>query len=131
MLSTLPSTQQQLEDKETGVFVPSYNQIADAIGASKNKYHRIRTEKQVKKDLLELRGETNGVIPTGTIFSQIVKSKGWTKVDKDLEAKVHSFIQNHPNVVQSPIMNDYVSVKDKDDPSVVHKVPKLLLQVSI
>ena len=28
-------------------------------------------------------------------------------------------------------MNDYVRVKDKADPSVVHKVPKLLLQVSI
>ena len=68
VLSTLPSTQQQLEDKENGVFVPSYNQIADAFGVSKNKYHRIRTEKQVKRDLLELRGETNGVIPTETIF---------------------------------------------------------------
>ena len=98
VLSTLPSTQQQLEDKQNGVFVPSYNQIADAIGVSKNKYHRIRTEKQVKRDLLELRGETDGVIPTGTIFSQIVKSKGWTKVDKDLEQKVHSFIENHRNV---------------------------------
>ena len=28
-------------------------------------------------------------------------------------------------------MNDYVSVKDRDDPSVVHKVPKLLLQITI
>ena len=28
-------------------------------------------------------------------------------------------------------MNDSVSVKDKADPSVVHKLPKLLLKVSI
>ena len=28
-------------------------------------------------------------------------------------------------------MNDYISVKDKADPSVVHKVPKLLLQITI
>ena len=28
-------------------------------------------------------------------------------------------------------MNDYVSVKDKADPSVVHKVPKLLLQIMV
>ena len=28
-------------------------------------------------------------------------------------------------------MNDYISVKDKADPAVVHKVLKLLLQVSI
>ncbi len=74
---------------------------------------------------------TNGILVTGTLFSQVVKSKGWTKVDKDLEEKVHSFITNHPHVVQSPLMNDCVSVKDKADPTIVHKVPKLLLQVSI
>ena len=52
-------------------------------------------------------------------------------MNRDLEEKVHSLIENHPNVVQSPIMNDYVSVKDIGDPTVVHKLPKLLLQVSI
>ena len=75
--------------------------------------------------------EVEGIIQKGNLFSQVVKRKGWTKVNKELEEKVHSFIENHPNVVQSPLMNDLVSVKDKADPSVVHKVPKLLLQVSI
>ena len=84
---------------------------------------------QDRRDILEQ--VTNGMLRTGTVFSQVVKSKGWTKVNKELQEKVHSFIENHPNVVQSPIMNDYVSVKDKADPTVVHKVPKLLLQVSI
>ena len=74
---------------------------------------------------------SDGMLQTGTLFSQVVKRKGWTKVNKELEETVHSFIENHPNVVQSPIMNDYVSVKDKADPSVVHKVPKLLLQIRI
>ena len=71
------------------------------------------------------------MLPTETVFSQVVKRKGWTKVNEDLRGKVHSFNENHPNVVQSPIMNDFVSVKDKADPTIVHKVPKLLLQVSI
>ena len=84
---------------------------------------------QNKRDLLDQ--VTNGTIQTGTIFSQVVKSKGWTKVNKDLEDKVYSFIENHPNVIHSPIMNDCVSVKDIGDPTTVHKVPKLLLQVSI
>ena len=93
-------------------------------------FHRIQKKTQHKRDLLE--EITDGILQTrGTLFSQVVKSKGWKKVDKDLKEKVISFIENHPNVVKSPIMNDYVSVKDKDDPSVVHKVPKLLLQVSI
>ena len=74
---------------------------------------------------------TNGTIQTGTIFSQVIKSKAWIRVNKDFEEKVHSFIEKHPNVIQSPIMNDYISVKDKADPTVVHKLPKLLLQVSI
>jgi hypothetical protein len=60
----------------------------------------------------------------------VVKRKGCTKVNKELEEKVLSFIENNPNMVQSPIMNDYVSVKDKSDP-IVHKVPKLLLQITI
>ena len=129
VLSTIPSTQQQVEDKENGSFVPSFTQIAQTIGVFKAKYHRIRKEKQAKRDLLELRSES--VEPTGTIFSQVVRSRGWTKVNKELEDEVLSFIENHPNVVHSPIMNDYVRVNDKDDPSVVHKVPKLLLQISI
>ena len=74
---------------------------------------------------------TNGIIQAGTIFSQVIKRKQWTKVNNDLKEKVISFIENHPNAVQSPIMNDYVSIIDKADPTIVHKVPKLLLQVSI
>ena len=92
-------------------------------------FQRIKKKVQHNRDLLEQ--ITSGILHTGTLFSQVVKSKGWTKVIKELEEKVHSFIENHPNVVQSPIMNDYVSVKDKTDPSVVHKLPKLLLQASI
>ncbi len=130
VLSTIPSTQQQVEEKVNGSFVPCYKEIADTLGLSKDKYYRIRKQNQGKRDLLQLRSG-DGVVPTGTIFSQVVKSKGWTKVDKDLEEKVISFIVNHPNVVQSPIMNDFVLVKDKEDPTTVHKVPKLLLQVSI
>ena len=84
---------------------------------------------QSRRDLFQLQGngDTNS-IPTGTIFSQVVKSKGWMKLNKELEEKVHSFILNHPNVIQSRIMNDYVSVKDKADPLVVHKPQKLILQ---
>ena len=91
----------------------------------------MRKENQAKRELLELRSERNGVEPTGTIFSQVARSKGWTEVNKELEERVHSFIVNHPNLEQSLIMNGYVSVRDKADPTKVEKVPKLLLQVSI
>ena len=103
----MKSTQEQLEDKENGIFVPSSQQIANTIGIPKTTFQRIRKLNQERRDLLKLQAEgNNSMIPTGTIFSQVVKSKEWKKVDKELEEKVLSFIENHPNVVQSPITND-------------------------
>ena len=87
------------------------NQIAQTLEVQKLKYCKIRKENQCKRDLLELTSEMNGgVAPIiGTIFSQVVKRKGWTEVNKELEQKVLSFVENHPNVVQSPIMNMIMS----------------------
>ena len=69
VLSTILSTQQQLEDKENDLFKLSYNQIAETIGVHQTKYHKIRKDNQSKRDLLELQSESkDGVIPTGTIF---------------------------------------------------------------
>ena len=127
----MKSTEQQVQDKENGAFVPSKTQLADTIGIPRPTYNRIRKLNQCRRDLLQLQGGDSNSIPKGTIFSHVVKSKGWTKVNKELEEKVHSFIENHPNAVQSPIMNDCVSVRDKADPIKVEKIPKLLLQVSI
>ena len=80
VLSTSPCTHQQLEDKVNGSFVRSYKQIAETVGVSTDKYHRIRKRNQAKRDSSELQSERNGVVPTGTIFSQVVKSKGWRRV---------------------------------------------------
>ena len=68
--------------------MPSCKQIADTIGVLKTKYHIIKKENQVKRDLLQVRSES--IVPTGTVFSQVVKSSGWTKVNKELEEKVLS-----------------------------------------
>ena len=118
-----------MDAKERQVTVPSSTEIAKFLGLNPRTFTRIKQKAQDKRDLLE--EVQDGTLQRGTLFSQVVKRKGWTKVNKELEEKVLSFIENHPNVVQSPIMNDYVSVKDKADPSVVHKVPKLLLQITI
>ncbi|MCP4913590.1 MAG: hypothetical protein GY909_10760, partial [Oligoflexia bacterium] len=124
------TTQQRLNAKEKQLTIPSSREIAKLLGLPQKTFNRIKTKVQGNRDLLEQ--DTNGVLQTGgTIFSQVVKSKGWTKVNKELEENVISFIVNHPNVVQSPIMNDFVLVKDKEDPTIVNKVPKLLLQLSI
>ena len=73
----MPSTQEQLEDKDNCVFVPSFMQIADTIGIPKTTFIRIRKLNQSKRDLLQLQGDgDSNSIQTGTIFSQVVKSKG-------------------------------------------------------
>ena len=90
VISSMKSTRQHVEDKENGVFVPSSTQQADTIGIPKKRFIRIRKQNQSKRDLLQLQGDgDSNSIPTGSIFSQFVKSKGWTKVNKDLEEKVH------------------------------------------
>ena len=127
VIASIPSTEQRLNAKERKLTIPSSTQIAKFLGLNPRTFNRIKQKAQDKRDLLEEVTGADGSSQTGTLFSQVVKRKGWTKVNKELEEKVHSFIENRPNVVQSPIMNDYVSVKDKANPSVVHMVPKLLL----
>ena len=129
VLSSIPSTQQTMDAKEQQLTLPSSTEIAKLLGFNPRTFDQIKQKVQYKRDLLE--HDSNGFLQTGTLFSQVVKRKGWTKINKDLEEKVISFIENHPNVVQSPIMNDFVLVKDKEDPTIVNKVPKLLLKVSI
>ena len=51
VLSSMKSTQEQLEDKENGVFVPSSQQIANTIGIPKTTFQRIRKLNQERRDL--------------------------------------------------------------------------------
>ena len=74
-------------------------------------FQRIQKKAQQKRDNLEL--VKDGIFETCTLFSQVVKSKGWTKVNKELEEKVQSFIENHPNVplcrisTRNPVENNF------------------------
>ena len=66
-----------------------------------------------------------------TIYSQVLKSKGKTKVNPALEEKIERFIRGHPFLVASPIKDDSVLVPDPADPTKKLKKKKLLLQVSV
>ena len=70
-------------------------------------------------------------IVTATQFSQVVKSKGWTKVDLALRNAVHDWIRKHPMVVESPIMNDMVRIPDPNDETKTIRTSKLLLSISV
>ena len=66
-----------------------------------------------------------------TVYSQVLKSKGRTKVNPALEEKIDWFICGHPFIVLSPIKDDSVLVPDPVDPTKKVKKNKLLLQVSV
>ena len=108
VLASIPSTEQRFNAKERQLTIPSSTEIAKVLGLNPRTFNRIKQKAQHKRDLLE--EVSDGILHTGTIFSQVVKRKGWTKINKDLEETVISFIENHPNVIQSPIMNDFVCV---------------------
>ena len=95
------------------------------------RFNEFKKKARHKCDLLEQ--FKDGMLQTGTILSQVVKSKGWTiKSIKNLKRNlIHSLKKPFKCCSQSNNEYYYVSGKDKADPSVVHKLLKLLLQVSI
>ena len=54
VISSIPSTEQQVQDKKNGVFVLSSTQISETIGIPKSSYNRIRSLNKSRRDLLEL-----------------------------------------------------------------------------
>ena len=71
--------------KEQQLTLPSSTEIAKLLGFNPRLINQIKQKIQHKRDLLEQ--DTSGVLQTGTILSQAVKRKGWTKINKDLEEK--------------------------------------------
>ena len=74
VLCTLSPTNEENSSK------PSYSEISEILGMPASKYRRIAIAVGHKRDKLE-----NG--EKGTIFSQVIKSRGWTKVDEELLKK--------------------------------------------
>ena len=58
------------------------------------------------------------------------KLKGHSKINERIKRNLYAWIKCHPQVVQSPISNDFLKVMC-DDHTETQLVPKFLLQVSI
>ena len=97
---------------------------AKMLGLSEKRYHRIANCVESKRAAL-VEGRKD------TIYSQVIKRKGWTKVDSNLMEIVHKWIRGHPHVIESPLANDTVQVPDKTDPTKKIRTNRLLLQISI
>ena len=89
-------------------------------------YNAVKQLKTKKAALAGIHSPNDSVV-----FSCVVKRKGWAKRDEFLKKIVVQYIINHPNVIQSPIMNGTILVKDPTDSSKKIKKNKLLLQTSV
>ena len=105
----------------------SLRKISKRLGLPPSSMTRIAKQLQVKRAALEGINTSNDSI----VFSQVVKRKGWSKIDELLKKIIVKYIVNHPNVIHSPIMNDTILVKDPTDSSKKIKKNKLLLQTSV
>eukprot|EP00535_Pseudo-nitzschia_heimii_P013450 CAMPEP_0197196378 /NCGR_PEP_ID=MMETSP1423-20130617/32324_1 /TAXON_ID=476441 /ORGANISM="Pseudo-nitzschia heimii, Strain UNC1101" /LENGTH=438 /DNA_ID=CAMNT_0042650177 /DNA_START=139 /DNA_END=1456 /DNA_ORIENTATION=- len=105
----------------------SNTEIANFLGMSEPTYRRAVKAVTMKRAALE------GIhIPvTPVIFSQVVKRKGWRKVNEELKKTTYDFIFRHPNIIASPIAGDTVTIQDPADPKRKIKVQKMLRQISL
>ena len=63
-------------------------------------------------------------------MDQEKKLKGHSKINEQIKRNLYTWITRHPQVVQSPISNDFLKIlfNDQTEPQLV---PKFLLQVSV
>ena len=116
VLASLPGA------KSTSTIKPSIKKHAEALGLLESTFFRVRKSVIHKREALE-----HPELSVGTIYSQVVKSKGWTKINPELHKLIDQFIRNHPHVVTSLNKNDTVLVPGPDDPKKRIKKTKLLL----
>ena len=65
-----------------------------------------------------------------SLWTKKTKRKGHSKLNEHTKRNLYTWITRHPQVVQSPISNDFIKVM-LDDQTEPQLVPKLLLQVSV
>ena len=73
-------------------------EVSSALGIPLTSYKRIARAMKEKRAMLE--GPLT--LRKSTVFSQVVKSKGWKKITPIIKKDVHNFVRRHPNIVTSP-----------------------------
>ena len=109
----------------------SMREGAKALGLPRMSFQRLYKSVAEKRKSIAEETANGGMLSKESIYSQVVKSKGWRKCDQNLEKIIHDWIRRHPHVIQSPITNDTVLVPDPNDPKKKIKKHRLLLQISV
>ena len=105
------------------VDVPSLRVRARATGLPVNSARRLLTKATTNRALL-FEGEAR------LSWSLVEARKGYTKITSAVKAALHAWVLNHPRVVNSPIANETLLVKNPATGE-VERVSKLLGEISI
>ena len=62
--------------------------------------------------------------------SRVKPRKGFTKITLEIREKLNQWILGHPQVIQSPITNDTLLIRNRET-GVIIRVSKLLIEISI
>jgi hypothetical protein len=105
-----------------GITKPSKRARIKAFGLKKTTGYRLLKKSKTKRSAVRNDG-------TSVLWSTVEKRKGYSKVSPELRTKLYDWFLKHPQVIQSPIANDTLLLKDPDDPKNKIRVGKLLLQI--
>ena len=104
--------------------VPSVQSRAAALGLSKTSGWRLL--KLAENQRRRLRN-----LEAGLSWSKVKARIGHSKVTPVIRQKLHDWILDHPHVIDSPISNDCLWIKDPEAPEGRRRVGKLLLEISV
>ena len=87
-------------------------------------------KKSAKRHVGAAKSKRRTMIVGNILWTNKKKRKGNSKINEQIKRNLYAWITRHPQVVQSPISNDFLKVmfRDKREPQLV---PKLLLQLSV
>jgi hypothetical protein len=102
---------------------PSKREQIKLLGMNYSSGWRFLQNGMVKRKLLT-QGDNNAS------WSRVKPRKGFTKITLEIREKLNQWILGHPRVIQSPITNDTLLIRNRET-GVITRVPKLLIEISI
>jgi hypothetical protein len=108
---------------ERCVKMPSIREQTKLLGMNYSSGRRFLRNGKAKRQLL-IQGEND------VSWSTVTPRKGFSQITPEIREKLDQWILGHPQVIQSPITNDTLLLRDRET-GVVTRVPKLLLEIPI
>ena len=108
-------------------FSPSRRQRIKAVGIPLSTgFRRLKDADETRTMLLTTKINENNIL-----WSSVKSRKGYSKVSIELRKKLFDWIIKHPDIVDSPLSNDTILIKNPSNSNEKIRVGKLLRNISI